>query len=304
METFKNNIPVSNLLKDKGVRIPIICPMCTRDIEHVMHLFFDCDFASKCWQKVGLSYDVSAVECAADWLLDKLNTETMDRLIIITAVLTGIWFARNKKVWEKKEIEANIVMKMSLKQIKDWQEVNKMKRLSVIHSNPGAVSMDKWRPPSAGWVKLNVDASIKEGEPDFMVEMVIKNEHGQFIMGRNKRLAGQVSVFEAEAYAVLEALQWMQEMQFKKVVVESDSCLVIQALKQRTEYLVEAGNILGACLRVLHGRNDLIFNHVKKQANRVAHILARIPCLLDCFNLFISPPHCVLEILLYDHPSN
>lgn len=113
----KNNIPMRNLLRGKGVLNPIGCPMCERDIEHVLHLFFDCDFAKNCWQKVGLNYDMRDVEFAADWLIDKLNTESMANLIIIAKVLSGIWFARNKRVWEGKKIDSNTVVEMSTKQI-------------------------------------------------------------------------------------------------------------------------------------------------------------------------------------------
>lgn len=46
----KNNILVRNLLRGRGVPNPIICLMCEHDIEHVLHLFFDCEFARSCWQ--------------------------------------------------------------------------------------------------------------------------------------------------------------------------------------------------------------------------------------------------------------
>lgn len=76
----------------------------------------------------------------------------------------------------------------------------------MVHLNPEISSMNKWKSPMSGWVKLNVDASVKEGEPDFAIEMVIRNEHGQFMMGRNRRTASQLSVIEVEAHSVLEAL--------------------------------------------------------------------------------------------------
>lgn len=95
---YNNNILVRILLRGKGVQTPIVCPMCNRDVEHVLHLFFDCEFARRCWQYVNLIFDMQEVEFATDWLLDKLRTKFMDNLITITKILTGIWFARNKKV--------------------------------------------------------------------------------------------------------------------------------------------------------------------------------------------------------------
>lgn len=44
----RDNIPVRNKLKHKGVSLPILCPMCNGDVEHLLHVFFDCQFASQC----------------------------------------------------------------------------------------------------------------------------------------------------------------------------------------------------------------------------------------------------------------
>lgn len=42
---------------------------------------------------------------------------------------------------------------------------------------------------------------------------------------------------------------------------------------------------------------------VRKQANRVAHLLARVQCEAFCFHDYLFPRHEVLESLLYDAVS-
>lgn len=86
----RNNIPVRKRLRTKGVMLPIICPMCDIDIEHMLHVFFDCPFATSCWEYVGLQYDMSLVEYAPEWLLQKLNSASHDELILIVRTLWGI----------------------------------------------------------------------------------------------------------------------------------------------------------------------------------------------------------------------
>lgn len=44
----RNNIPVRNLLRGKGVRTTIMCPMCGSDIEHLLHVFFYYEYAQRC----------------------------------------------------------------------------------------------------------------------------------------------------------------------------------------------------------------------------------------------------------------
>lgn len=42
---LRNVIPARKRLSERGIRIGITCPMCLSDIEHMTHLFFECDFA-------------------------------------------------------------------------------------------------------------------------------------------------------------------------------------------------------------------------------------------------------------------
>ena len=87
----RNNVPVRYRLRGKGILVPISCTMCSGDIEHLLHLFFDCPFASSCWQIMGLQYDMRTVESAPEWFLQQLSTETSDNLVIIATVVWGIW---------------------------------------------------------------------------------------------------------------------------------------------------------------------------------------------------------------------
>lgn len=95
----RNNIPVRNLLGNKGVSVPIGCNMCVGDIEHLRHLFFYCRFAQACWHEAGLVNDMREVEYAPDWLLNKLCSESDENLCKISDVLRGVWFARNKRIF-------------------------------------------------------------------------------------------------------------------------------------------------------------------------------------------------------------
>lgn len=72
----RNNIPVRYLIRGKGVITTIVCPMCNLDVEHLLHIFFDCVFARKCWLKSGITSDMETVESAPEWLIEKLGTES------------------------------------------------------------------------------------------------------------------------------------------------------------------------------------------------------------------------------------
>lgn len=170
----KNNVPVRKLLRSKGVGAPTICPMCDTDIEHLLHVFFDCKFASDCWQIAGLNFDILSVEWAPDWLLDKIMNENENTVVKIAEVLWCIWFGRNKKVWEGQCITPSVAMDITVKQVEDWQTAMARKAsLTCISSNPAVQKRIAWSPPTLGRVKLNVDASIYSGAASFNIGMVI-----------------------------------------------------------------------------------------------------------------------------------
>lgn len=101
--------------------------MCTGDIEHLLHLFLDCGFAKECWQHIGLIYNTWAVENTPDWLLDKLCIETEENVIKIATVIWGVWWARNKQVWDNVVLTTETAMAWSSKQIAEWREAQKRK---------------------------------------------------------------------------------------------------------------------------------------------------------------------------------
>lgn len=100
------------------------------------------------------------------------------------------------------------MVNMSSKQISEWQDANKKNRNSVVQLRSTAVIVTRWLAPDRRWLKLKVDVALQEGEGSFAIGMVLKNENGEFVMVKNLRMAGQVTVMEAEAYGVCEALRW------------------------------------------------------------------------------------------------
>lgn len=193
--------------------------------------------------------DMRLVESAPDWLLSRLCDKTNENIIKIATVLWGMWLERNKRVWENKHVTPDVTIDLSYKQIVDWQEAAKRKKECLVTSSSTVSSgVVQWQAPQPGWLKLNADASLFNAASSFTVGMVLRDEYGTFICGKNMRLPGQVTVMEAEAAGVLEALKWIEESGRHHVMVESDSMLVVNALQNSSVYHVEVGNILDSCL--------------------------------------------------------
>lgn len=241
----RNAIPVRRRLSLKGIRVPIICPMCTVDIEHMAHLFYDCRFAVGCWNYVGLTYDWSQVEVASEWLIQKLSSATTEEKIKICITLWGIWYWRNKKVWDGKTVTPEFAMDSSFQLQKEWTHARKQQE-STGNTRSMQKLVSKWQAPEAGVFKVNVDASVFPGTNEFSIGMILRNSAGDFMAAKNQKFGGEVSVVEAETIGVREALSWIKELQRQedKVILESDSQLAINAIHSKNLNYLEIGDII------------------------------------------------------------
>lgn len=144
----RNNLPVRNLLRGKRVQIPIICHLCNTDVEHVRHLLLECSFAQRCWVVTGGEYDTTAVEYVSNWVLDRLINKTEGKLESMAQTLWGIWFSRNKRVWEGKESTPKVAMDIGSKMISDRKQAQQRPpQDSNVSLNRTNVT---WQPPDTG----------------------------------------------------------------------------------------------------------------------------------------------------------
>lgn len=89
-------------------------------------------------------------------------------------------------------------------------------------------------------------------------------------------------------------------MNFDKVIIESDFFLSVRSLQNPHDNLLEVGSILTGCRSFMDSRPEFSISFVKRQANMVANVAAKIPRSLNCQNVFTTPPNILLEPLLYD----
>ena len=198
-------MPVKSRLQSKGVNLSLDCPMCNSGDEDLIHIFFTCQFAMLCWQYSGMVFDLSLVEFAPSWLLARFESGPDHETFNIARVLWGIWFFRNKKVWDHKVVTAAIAMDWSAKIISDWKEA-KAKRVVQVGSTSSSASSSrvKWKKLTDGVLKLNVDAGVRFGEASVSLGLVLHDSEGVFVMGKTICKAMVATVLEAEASAIFE----------------------------------------------------------------------------------------------------
>jgi ribonuclease HI len=131
-----------------------------------------------------------------------------------------------------------------------------------------------WTTPPAGVIKCNVDAAIFHNNT-VGYGMCFRNSVGHFLMGKSAHLHSSISVLEAEAIALLAAINTAISLGYHNVMFETDSKLLADAINSSSSFNNELGDLLVQCRGLLATNFDFVVSFIRRQANRVAHSIAR-----------------------------
>ncbi|XP_074378458.1 uncharacterized protein LOC141719995 [Apium graveolens] len=269
----KGVVPTAMALAEKRVQIPTRCSWCLVKNEDIGHVLFDCCFARNVWGKVAVpEVDIDRYQGSVwDFLIPLFNTCNREKLSLIAMVCWSLWNRRNRWIWDKITGSDFGVHAAAINLLNDWKraQVEKKNYRQVINSSPR-----HWSPPQQGWVKINVDAALFEASGSTGISSIIRNEAGQFIRARVRRIDGKMYPREAEAVSLKEALSWTKDLGFRKCVFETDAKLLAEACKG-TNGRSFFHTIVLDCIEFFKHFDDVLVNFVHRSANGVAHALAR-----------------------------
>jgi ribonuclease HI len=133
----------------------------------------------------------------------------------------------------------------------------------------------KWQPPPEDILKLNFDGAFLKEQRRGAWGFVIRDATGTGIMAGSGKLLAVFDAISAEAAACIEALRAASMLGISRIIIESDSTNLLQAL-QTSHYDQAPGGLLFMEAREEIRLNfDVVsFNHCKRVCNNAAHTLA------------------------------
>ncbi|XP_058769064.1 uncharacterized protein LOC131642921 [Vicia villosa] len=111
---------------------------------------------------------------------------------------------------------------------------------------------------------------------------------------------GHYPILEAEALALKEAIHSAIEMQLENVIFESDSQRTVHAIHTNHNGFSEFNFIISFIHSLLHNFPNFEVKFVKRQANAVAHFIAKAADSWSRRSLFHMIPLCIEHLLLND----
>ncbi|XP_057250760.1 uncharacterized protein LOC130591453 [Beta vulgaris subsp. vulgaris] len=207
-----------------------------------------------------------------DWwegCFEKSEGEAMCELVTLSWAL---WGARCKMLMEGEGGYPMATWQYAQKICKEALEISQTRHKGGAAAAPHAT---EWAKPSAGTVKLNIDAG-QIGVGGCGLGAVFRDEKGDVLAAGAFQFEVAWEPRVAEAKAIYHGLKLAKELGYRHLEVESDSLLAIQALRKGRGGSSEFHLIIDDILDLVVCFDFVVWSFVKRSGNNVAHMLAHL----------------------------
>lgn len=130
---------------------------------------------------------------------------------------------------------------------------------------------------------------------------MLRDFQGRFVADTTTYIPNVTSAAAADAVAMKEGLALANRFGCNDVVAESDSLEVIEACSGQEAWWGDSSAVFADCVDLAAQIGRVSFNHCRREANEVAHELARL-CFVDIrsCNWVDEPPSFILGKLIND----
>ncbi|KAK2442832.1 hypothetical protein QL285_013988 [Trifolium repens] len=247
----------------------------------------ECDRSTQVWfgSKLGIKFS-SNHSNFIDWLFHCVTTLNEEDLGYVAAIIYGIWWARNKQVFEDYNMEEKDILDYANSSVRDYQQSNKLENQHTNNNQHHArrhhthnlrnAQQVKWRRPRTGVIKANCDANLSI-DGWWGLGAVFRDENGEILASATWRLPDFNDPSTAEACALHNTVLMAIDCCFNRVAFEVDCANVANGVNNAgLNPISYFGNFLTSIQVNRAAFHQCSFTHIGRQANSVAHALAHL----------------------------
>jgi ribonuclease HI len=119
------------------------------------------------------------------------------------------------------------------------------------------------------------------------IGICIRDEKGEFVKAKSPWKETCIPPQEAEAIGLYKALLWLRALGIQHVTIELDCKSVVDGVVGNITSVAEHGTIIRKCKTLLNCLQNFKVNFIWRQANLVAHTLARESSLYASSTIFL-----------------
>ncbi len=131
-----------------------------------------------------------------------------------------------------------------------------------------------WNCPPEGIFKVNVDATFNVDERNGASGVIIRDHNGHAVAASSTWYEFVPDILTAEAYACRDGVRLMKEWNIKQAIMETD-CMEFTSLWKMKNQRAGIMPIINQIHELSEGCSYFVICHIKREANVVAHKLAR-----------------------------
>ena len=199
-------------------------------------------------------------------MMAKLSMEELEIFLVQSWL---IWHRRNTVLYGSKMQHPGQLNQRVTNLLREFREAQSSLAVSLIRPS----SLQNWKPPAGQLFKLNFDAAIFENRSG--VRAVIRNAAGKVMAALSARGEAVADSEEAEVRACRKALEFAIDAGFSKLMVEGDNSLVMSTISSNKPNWSHLGVIYDDIGFLAAGLSYVSFSCIQRNANSVAHLLAR-----------------------------
>jgi hypothetical protein len=296
----KECLPTRVRLQGRGVSCPLSCPLCDHGNEDDGHVLFDCDVSIQARDAAGIDQHqfslLNRTVSITETILNFCANVDSDTAGIFAVLVWVLWQNRNDKVWTDTMTQSR---NLGIKARHLWTEWNAVQQIQhVARQNEQHQAATTWQKPPQDWYKCNVDAGFHRDINKTSTSWCVRDSLGRFVMAGTTWLEGSCSIIEGEAMALQEALQAMQVRGLSHVLFETDSKSLVDALHHLRGGTSEFSLLVHHINNLLLSNPNFSVKFIKRQANMVAHTLARAAISWSSRCSFETVPLCISTLLI------
>ncbi|CAH9107341.1 unnamed protein product, partial [Cuscuta epithymum] len=287
----KGIIPITDKLgRFKQVLNPSMCPLCRRQSDSLIHLFFQCNVVEGVWRYfwgiLGLYMPLNSDLNISRVLRMKNGGHSLLNIFrqnISGILLWFIWKVYSSIIWGNEDSSPSTdqiifqikmytqswAVSLSGLKIRQIGDILFEEQLIPRYYKPNITrpQIIKWRKPKQRW-KLNIDASYLSDLASGGA--ILRSSSGQMIQAISFPLEAD-SALDAEIKALCFVVRWVEDEGYEDVEVETDSLMLLEYFSRKD---CRRWKILIQETSEIMNRKRISILHTLREGNWVAHFLA------------------------------
>ncbi|KAK6125469.1 hypothetical protein DH2020_040802 [Rehmannia glutinosa] len=261
------------------------CRNCLPTIQKSVNKGMDVTRISKLWSVVNRV--AGNVELFASWFFTLLEETTSLVSARICMLLWNTWKQRNAKLWRNNHTNSKIDNKIAASFWTCGFFARLSPSITMVEATPQSSGL--WHPPPISILKCNINPGFFQEINRVGVGMVLRDDTGTVLMCHTLWFMGDIYVLEGDSIGLFEGLKWVQALGFSNVIFEVDANGVVDALQSNEEIWNEVGRIIRSSKAILESEPSYKVQFVYRQANVVAHVLARVSTSYASHTIWVEP---------------